>query len=78
LILGTPYTSRTVVDDATDQALIMASDGLFDVVDDEKVCELVVDGLRDGLGAQEIADVLCKYSLNRHCRDNICVQVLIL
>jgi len=78
LILGTPYVSRTVVEDEIDQALIIASDGIWDIIKEEKVCDMVKEGIVAGKTAAEISDEICTYSMHRYCRDNICVMVVFL
>ncbi len=78
LILGTPYTSRTVVDEEKDEALIIATDGLWDVMKEPDVCKWVTGGLSEGLTCQQIAEKLTAECMRRYSRDNICIVIVAL
>ena len=72
---GEPFTSTVQVDTPAEKnILILACDGLWDVISDEEACELV-QGMSN---AQEIADKLLKASLDAGTMDNVSVCVAIL
>ncbi|CEO97650.1 unnamed protein product (mitochondrion) [Plasmodiophora brassicae] len=58
------------------QCLIMACDGLWDVVDNALAVETAVDGLRAGQSASETARELAKLAVQRGSNDDITVVVV--
>lgn len=59
-----------------DECLILASDGLWDVLSNEKVCEIARSCVRGGAGAQAAADCLTSAAHEKGSGDNITVVVV--
>ncbi|KAG5367481.1 Protein phosphatase 2C-like protein 1 [Yarrowia sp. C11] len=70
-IIGNPYTTETEII-ADDEFLIVACDGLWDVCDDQKACDLV-SGLEDPV---EGSRVLVEFALENFSTDNLTVMVV--
>ncbi|KAF8629677.1 hypothetical protein AX17_005613 [Amanita inopinata Kibby_2008] len=70
-VVGAPYTTQTELCDE-DELLILACDGLWDVVGDQNAVELV----RDVEDAQEASEMLLKHALTHHTTDNVTVLVV--
>ncbi|KDN46803.1 PP2C-domain-containing protein [Tilletiaria anomala UBC 951] len=70
-VVGAPYTTETRLTEE-DSLLIVACDGLWDVVDDQDAVELV----KDVQDAQEAADLLLKHALQNFSTDNTSVMVV--
>jgi len=70
-VVGAPYTTRTVLGEH-DEFLILACDGLWDVVSDQNAVELV----RDVHDAQKASEKLLQYALDHHTTDNVTVLVV--
>ncbi|KAI5889693.1 protein phosphatase 2C [Schizophyllum commune H4-8] len=84
-VVGAPYTTETELSEE-DQFLIMACDGLWDVVSDQLAVDLVLGKVAeegdqkprsDPIDAQEAAEKLVKYALRNHTLDNITVVVIV-
>lgn len=73
LVIGNPFTTSVEIT-TEDKFLIIACDGLWDVIDDQEACELIQD-IDD---PNEAASVLVKYALNNGTTDNITVMVVML
>jgi len=77
-----PYTSTTKLsldpDEEKDRALILACDGLWDVVSDQEALDLVINACSRGVSAKGAADILRDEALERNSKDNISVMVSIL
>lgn len=70
-IIGNPYTTETeIIPD--DEFLIVACDGLWDVCDDQKACDLV-RGLEDPV---EGSRVLVEFALENFSTDNLTVMMV--
>jgi len=78
LILGDPYTSRTVVDPLLDECVILASDGVWDSMKEDVVCRWVTQGLVEGKKLKEICDDIVRECLRKYARDNICIVIVAL
>ena len=72
-----PYTNEVPLQD-TDRALILACDGLWDVVSDQEAIDFVIHVCSRGGTAVLAAERLRDESLERGSRDNISVMVSIL
>lgn len=70
-VVGSPYTSEMELTDA-DEFLIIACDGLWDVIEDQAAVELV----RNNPSAQDSADVLVRHALDNFSHDNVTVLVV--
>ena len=73
LVIGNPFTTSVEIT-TEDEFLIIACDGLWDVIDDQEACELIQD-IDD---PNEAANTLVKYALNNGTTDNITVMVVML
>lgn len=74
LVIGNPYTTSIELDENTDKFLIIACDGLWDVISDQEACELI----KDIADATVAAKTLVDYALDHFTTDNITVMVIIL
>ncbi|GAB4822197.1 hypothetical protein N2152v2_009243 [Parachlorella kessleri] len=59
-----------------DEFLVLATDGLWDVMDSQDVVSLARTSLRKGQTAQEVADKLAQVALKRYTADNVAVVVV--
>ncbi|ROT42116.1 PP2C-domain-containing protein [Sodiomyces alkalinus F11] len=72
LVTGHPYTTETVIHPETDEFIIIACDGLWDVCSDQEAVDLV----RDVEDATDAAKLLVDHALNRFSTDNLsCMTV---
>jgi protein phosphatase PTC1 len=71
-VIGNPYTSEIVLDDLTDEFLILACDGVWDVCSDQDAVDLIHD-IKD---PQEAAEALLNHSLKKFSTDNLSVMVI--
>ncbi|KIK67431.1 hypothetical protein GYMLUDRAFT_37554 [Collybiopsis luxurians FD-317 M1] len=72
LVIGTPYLSRTELDDEHDEFCIIACDGLWDVITDQEAVDLV----RHVEDAEKASRLLVDYALQKISRDNVTVMVI--
>lgn len=72
-VIGEPFTSRIELDDE-DSILVLACDGVWDILDDQTVCE-VADQYNDPL---EAAKVITDRSIEEGSSDNISTMVVYL
>ncbi|KAH9485401.1 Protein PNS1 [Psilocybe cubensis] len=70
-VVGAPYTTETELCEE-DELLILACDGLWDVIGDQAAIDLV----RDIEDAQQASSVLCQHALSHHTTDNVTVVVV--
>ncbi|KAK2463280.1 hypothetical protein APHAL10511_004935 [Amanita phalloides] len=70
-VVGAPYTTETKLCEH-DEFLVLACDGLWDVISDQNAVELV----RDISEAQEASEKLLQYALAHHTTDNVTVLVV--
>lgn len=73
LVVGSPFTTSVEITPA-DQFLIIACDGLWDVIDDQEACEMIQD-IED---PHEAARALVRNALERGTTDNVTVMVVTL
>ncbi|CCD22884.1 type 2C protein phosphatase PTC1 NDAI_0A07300 [Naumovozyma dairenensis CBS 421] len=69
LVISNPFTTSVELIDS-DEFLIIACDGLWDVIDDQDACELIQD-IKD---PKEAAKKLVKYALENGTTDNVTVN----
>lgn len=75
VVIGEPHvTSETLT--ADDKFLILACDGLWDVVEDQEVVNFVQHLHVNGLDVQNISERLVRLALDRGSTDNISVMVI--
>ncbi|KAE8340398.1 hypothetical protein BDV24DRAFT_62174 [Aspergillus arachidicola] len=72
LVTGHPYTTETVVQPDSDEFIILACDGLWDVCTDQEAVDLV----RNVPDAQEASKILVDYALARFSTDNLSCMVI--
>ncbi|CAH1829128.1 unnamed protein product [Saccharomyces cerevisiae] len=65
LVVGSPFTTSVEIT-SEDKFLILACDGLWDVIDDQDACELI----KDITEPNEAAKVLVRYALENGTTDN--------
>jgi len=70
-VVGAPYTTETELTD-DDEMLILACDGIWDVLDDQTACNLI----RTISDPQEAATTLVQEATHRYTNDNITVMVI--
>ena len=68
-----PFTTSVEIT-SEDKFLILACDGLWDVIDDQDACELI----KDITEPNEAAKVLVRYALENGTTDNVTVMVVFL
>ncbi len=69
-----PHVVHQRLEEGTDQFLVLASDGLWNVLDEEEAAEIV-----QGHAAESedgIAEALHAAAVNRNCRDNVTIVVV--
>ncbi|KAH3901087.1 probable Protein phosphatase 2C homolog 1 [Saccharomycodes ludwigii] len=71
LVIGQPFTTSVELT-SKDQFLIIACDGLWDIISDQKACELIKNIKADN--ADLAANTLVKYALANGTTDNITVM----
>ena len=77
LIVGAPSFSRTLLDLSTDDALVLATDGVWDHIDNDEAIQLVRSVLQTRGGtAQDAAARLADECVSRGSKDNISVVVV--
>ena len=75
LVLGKPFTTSTqIIKD--DEFMIIACDGVWDVISDAKACKIVADCFKNAMDAQEAAKKLCQMAINDGTTDNITCMVV--
>lgn len=70
-VVGAPYTTETELCEE-DEFLVLACDGLWDIVGDQSAIDLV----RDIEDAQLASEKLLKHALSHHTTDNVTVLVI--
>ncbi|KDQ15204.1 hypothetical protein BOTBODRAFT_31871 [Botryobasidium botryosum FD-172 SS1] len=70
-VVGTPYTTTVELTDS-DEFLILACDGLWDVLKDQEAVDLV----RRETDAQKASEILVKHALDNYSQDNVTVLVV--
>ncbi|KAI5307028.1 Protein phosphatase 2C 1 [Ascosphaera pollenicola] len=72
LVSGRPYTTETMVNPDTDEFLILACDGIWDVCTDQEAVDLI----RDISDAQVAAQTLVEHALSQFSADNLSCMVV--
>lgn len=75
LVVGKPFTTSTEIS-LYDEFMILACDGLWDVISDTKACDIVKKSLQDNDDPQEAAKKLCQIAMDNSTTDNITVMVV--
>ncbi|SPO03041.1 uncharacterized protein DNG_05722 [Cephalotrichum gorgonifer] len=72
LVTGHPYTTETVIQPETDEFIIIACDGLWDVCSDQEAVDLVRE-IEDPLAG---AKLLVEHALSRFSTDNLSCMIV--
>ncbi|KAH8425236.1 type 2C protein phosphatase PTC1 [Aspergillus melleus] len=72
LVTGHPYTTETVIQPDSDEFIILACDGLWDVCSDQEAVDLI----RNVPDAQEASKILVDHALSRFSTDNLSCMVI--
>ncbi|PWY66068.1 PP2C-domain-containing protein [Aspergillus heteromorphus CBS 117.55] len=72
LVTGHPYTTETVIQPDSDEFIILACDGLWDVCSDQEAVDLV----RNVPDAQDASKILVDHALARFSTDNLSCMVI--
>jgi protein phosphatase PTC1 len=72
LVTGHPYTTETVIQPDSDEFIILACDGLWDVCSDQEAVDLI----RNVHDAQEASKILVDHALARFSTDNLSCMVI--
>lgn len=76
IIIPHPYQSRTARQPSSDEFLILATDGLWNVVSHQYAVEFVRKRLMSGMDLEDCAHKLTQHALDRKSNDNVsCVLV---
>lgn len=73
LVVGNPFTTSVEITNE-DEFLILACDGLWDVIDDQEACEII----KDIKEPNEAAKTLVRYALENGTTDNVTAMVVYL
>ncbi|QLG71871.1 hypothetical protein HG535_0C02210 [Zygotorulaspora mrakii] len=73
LVVGNPFTTSVEITNE-DKFLIIACDGLWDVIDDQEACEII----KDIKEPNEAAKTLVRYALENGTTDNVTAMVVCL
>lgn len=71
LVVGNPFTTSVEIT-TDDRFLILACDGLWDVIDDQEACEMI----KDMDNSDEAAKTLVRHALENGTTDNVTVMVI--
>lgn len=71
LVVGNPFTTSVEIT-TDDRFLILACDGLWDVIDDQEACEMI----KDMDNSNEAAKTLVRHALENGTTDNVTVMVI--
>ncbi|KAI9883099.1 MAG: Chitin synthase, class 7 [Watsoniomyces obsoletus] len=72
LVTGHPYTTETVIQPETDEFIILACDGLWDVCTDQEAVDLI----RNIHDPQEASKLLVDHALSRFSTDNLSCMIV--
>jgi protein phosphatase PTC1 len=77
LVIGKPFTTCTEIT-ANDEFMILACDGVWDVISDLDACEFVSDLFQKNptLNPQQVAKKLCQLAIDNSTTDNVTVMVV--
>ncbi|KAG7663024.1 MgPP2CL-1 [[Candida] subhashii] len=75
LVIGKPFTTATEVT-PDDEYIILACDGVWDVISDSKACSLVTELFSKGYDAHGAAKKLCQLAMDNSTTDNVTVMIV--
>lgn len=73
-VVGSPYTTNTLVNGSL-KAVVVASDGLWDVCSDQEAVDIVRQSTSNGMSAQECSAQLLEHAVQQLSADNLTVVV---
>lgn len=74
-VVGKPFTTSTEIN-SDDEFMILACDGVWDVISDIKACHVVKQSLDEFNDPQLAAKTLCQIAMDNSTTDNITVMVV--
>ncbi|KAI5954527.1 MgPP2CL-1 [Candida jiufengensis] len=75
LVLGKPFTTSTEINE-NDEFMIIACDGVWDVLSDLKACKFASDCFKKGLNTSETSKKLCQLAIDNSTMDNVTVMIV--
>ncbi|CUM62564.1 uncharacterized protein PRCAT00000116001 [Priceomyces carsonii] len=75
LVVGRPFTTSTEIT-PKDEFMILACDGLWDVVPDQKACQYVSELFKTNSDPQDAAKKLCQLAMDNSTTDNVTVMIV--
>ncbi|KAG7196068.1 Protein phosphatase 2C 1 [Scheffersomyces spartinae] len=75
LVVGRPFTTSLEIS-PTDEFIILACDGLWDVISDQKACEFVTECFKSSKDPQRAARLLCQLAMDEATTDNVTVMIV--
>lgn len=75
LVVGRPFTTSLEISPA-DEFIILACDGLWDVISDQQACEFVAECFQVSKDPQRAAKLLCQLAMDKATTDNVTVMVV--
>jgi protein phosphatase PTC1 len=77
-VSGNPYTAEITIDKSYDSFLVVACDGLWDVVSDQACCDYITAKLnRNDINPNIIAEELVDLAIREGSADNISIIVVL-
>ncbi|KAH7831960.1 putative protein phosphatase 2C-related protein [Monocercomonoides exilis] len=73
-VTSDPYVSETIVDYEKDTHIIVACDGVWDVVNDDEAAKIITE--KKGAGCEKAAEALKQRALDAGSMDNVSVMVV--
>lgn len=75
LVIGIPFTTVTEII-ADDEFIIIACDGVWDVMSDSHACKVVQESFRQGYTPEQVAKKLCQLAIDLSTTDNVTVMII--
>lgn len=75
-VISEPDVFELATSEDADEFLIVATDGLWDVISSQEVIELARNQFRKGKAPPEVAERLASIAVRRHTADNVAVVVI--
>lgn len=76
LVIGKPYTTATEIGDE-DEFMILACDGLWDVISDLKACQFVAKIFEQDKNPTLAAKKLCQLAMDSSTTDNVTIMIVL-
>lgn len=76
VVISEPFTSTHVIEEGVDTHVVLACDGLFDVLSDEQVAQMILSDTRMRENAQYAAERLVRRALEDGSTDNVSCLVV--